>query len=50
MADNTAKTVGIFAAILGGAALLMGGKKSAKSGAAPMAGPPSIRKNCNCGR
>lgn len=53
MADNTNKTIvagGLFAALLGGAALLMG-KKTPKAGnSAPLAGPPRIRKGCNCGR
>ena len=51
MADNTAKTVavgGLFAALIGGAAMLMSKKTAPKlSGAAQ---PPRIRKGCNCGR
>jgi hypothetical protein len=50
MADNTAKTVavgGLFAALLGGAALLLGKKSAPKLGSAA---PPRIRKGCNCGR
>jgi hypothetical protein len=50
MADNTAKTVGLFAALLGGAALLIGRKSTPKAGAVSGAQPPKIRKGCNCGR
>ena len=52
MADGTAKTVavgGLLAALVGGAALLLGRKTPQASGMGSAA-PPRIRKGCNCGR